>query len=233
MYEQQAHSLRSASQLRIRSKRFITVLIVIAAIGLILYGLQGLMVRQEKVSGPEPNLPQVSEVNTAVIDEPSERHVDINATYEVPADQPRRIVLPSIDSQGFIEKIGTTEANQIAVPSNINYAGWYTDRARPGDPGVSLIDGHLSGRYAPGIFKELKSLSVGDTYSVEFGDYTKRTFKVVSVNSYDLTEIDRHILAPKPEITEQLNLVTCGGAFDEDTQQYAERVLVVSERVRS
>jgi LPXTG-site transpeptidase (sortase) family protein len=174
-------------------------------------------------------LPEAGQTVTHSTDRPDETPPDPDADYSVPANQPRKISLPGIGAEGFIQKVGLDQNKAVAVPSNIHLAGWYSPGARPGDSGVALIAGHVQGVYAPGIFKNLSKLKAGDKYDIEFGDYTTRKFEVVSVTEYDVKDAAVHMLEKRSGIDKQLNLITCSGRYDAKANQYSKRVLVVSK----
>jgi LPXTG-site transpeptidase (sortase) family protein len=177
--------------------------------------------------------PQTSTTITEDIAAPSESKVsqsDADA-YTVPADQPRSIALPSIGASGLVQRIGLTKDHAVAVPSNVAFAGWYTLGVKPGESGLSIIDGHVSGKYSDGIFKKLKQLKAKDQLSVEFGDKSKRTFEVVSVATFPEDKAAAYLFEKQSNIDKQLNLITCGGAFNRATQHYEDRVIVVTKLV--
>lgn len=153
--------------------------------------------------------------------------------YSVSASQPRRIILPSINASGCIEKVGLDKNGAIGVPNNVYLAAWYTRTVLPGDLGLSLIDGHVQGHYAPGIFQHLANLKAGDTFQIEFGDHSTRLFAVVSIHAYSPTDVASKMLQPDPTIKQQLNLITCGGTFDTTSKEYTQRILVISKLVQA
>lgn len=164
-------------------------------------------------------------------DSPNETPIDLDSEYTVPADQPRRIDLPTAGISGFVQRVGTTSENRVAVPSNIYLAGWYVDSVLPGETGVSLIDGHSGGRFADGIFRKLDSLKTNDEFTVEFGDGRRTTFRVKSVESISINQINERFLQSVEGIDRQLNLITCSGSYDAKLKQFDQRVLVVSEAI--
>lgn len=175
--------------------------------------------------------PKPDHVVTTDISSPDESKVTAQdaASYTVPADQPRSILLPTISASGLIQKVGLTADNAMAVPSNIHFAGWFAQSVAPGKPGLSIIDGHVSGRYADGVFKNLKNLKTGDPIGVEFGDKSIRPFEVISVASMPEAEAAKILFDKHDDIDEQLNLITCDGKFNKATQRYADRVIVVAK----
>jgi LPXTG-site transpeptidase (sortase) family protein len=179
---------------------------------------------------PSP-VPSTTATVTHSTDSPDETHIAPTVAYQVAKDKPRDITIDGIGVSGIVQKVGIDQNHAVAVPSNVSVAGWYALGPRPGDSGVSLIDGHVSGKYAPGIFKNLDDLRSGQKVRVTFGDNSVRTFEVVSIKSYDVAEAAKQMFAAAPGIDKQLNLITCGGRFDRSTDQYAQRVLVITKRV--
>lgn len=175
-------------------------------------------------SAPPPNDSTVTE-DTG---KPSEKRPDLDG-FKVAADQPKMIHLPQINATGPIQRVGLNQQNAIAVPTNINFAGWYTGSSKPGHPGLSVIDGHVSGRYGPGIFKNLSQLDRGDHFQVEYGDGFRRTFEVVESKSLREKDASAYLLQKRSDIARQLNLITCEGRFNRQSGQYDERLVVVSK----
>jgi len=166
-------------------------------------------------------------VATVSTDSPSEQPVPDN--YSVPADKPLSIQLPTIKTEGFIQQVGVGKENQMVVPGNVHMAGWYTKGALPGDAGLSIIDGHVHGLYAKGIFYNLAKIKVGDAFTVTFGDKSVRKFKVKQVQTVSTKEADTALFVRDKTIPRQLNLITCTGKFDKDSKTYDSRVIVVAE----
>jgi len=163
-------------------------------------------------------------------DDPDENKPDVGAVvYEVPADMPRRIIIPELGVNGFVQQVGVTLENAIAVPTNIHIAGWFVDSVKPGEEGLSIIDGHVSGRFSDGIFKELKSASPGTQFQIEFGDRSLKSFEVVEIRQLPEEESSAFLFERDATIAGQLNLITCGGNFDSGNQQFADRIIAVTK----
>lgn len=127
------------------------------------------------------NTSQVTpEVLTYSTDKPDEAKPNKD-TYKwqgQPTD-PKFITMPTINNDGFIQKVGVDQNKQIAVPNNIHVAGWFNQSQLPGDKGLSIIDGHVTGRVNNGIFKDLGKLKKDDVFKIEFGNGTVKEFKMV------------------------------------------------------
>lgn len=164
---------------------------------------------------------------------PNETPIHTNQTpYEVPGDQPRLLDIPSIGVHNYIQRVGLDQHNAVATPNSIYIAGWYTGSAKPGDAGVSLIDGHVHGRFSPGIFNDLHLLKTGDDITVEYGDKTRITFQVVKTQAYNTDEAAAHMLEKLPSVDRELVLITCTGTFNRATDSYNQRLLVYATKTQ-
>lgn len=213
-----------------RTQRFVVATMLAISLTLIVWSGVGLWRRYRATHNPNP-LPDGSLAVTHSTDNPDETPINTESDYQVAPDQPRAIILSTIDTRGFIQKVGIDQHGAIAVPSNVHMAGWFVGEAKPGEPGLSIIDGHVQGRYQPGIFKNLHKLRPGDRFTVEFGDHSTKEFEVVSVNSYPTDEAAKHLFHRDESITSQLNLITCSGAYNRADRQYDQRLIVVSKAI--
>jgi sortase (surface protein transpeptidase) len=153
--------------------------------------------------------------------------------YKVPANQPRLISIERIGVRAMVQRVSNTKANAIAAPSNIYYAGWYTQAAIPGQKGLSVIDGHVSGVYKPGVFKRLGELRRNDIIVIEYGNHRIKRFKVVELLRVPESQAGATVLSAEPSLGSQLNLITCAGSFNNRTGQYSDRLIVVSSLLDS
>jgi LPXTG-site transpeptidase (sortase) family protein len=178
-----------------------------------------------------PALPDVLGVITEDSVNPDEVKPDISG-FNVPEYLPRRIIMPSLSVSGLIQKVGRNNSDAISVPSNIHYAGWFTESVKPSSSGLSIIVGHVSGRYSDGVFKNITKLQTGDRIQVEYGDLTIKDFEIVDTVSLPESKSAQYLSTKRPNIEQQLNLVTCGGKFDNESGMYEDRVIVVTKLVR-
>jgi len=206
--------------------------LVVALVGLCLvtYGTKELWRRYRITHTPHPTLTKV--VITHSTDTPSETPpTDACANYRVAPSYPKRIDLPSIDAGGCIEQVSIDQYGQIAVPTNIYTAAWYVKSVLPGQPGLSIIDGHISGRYnTDGIFEHLDRLKPGDTFTVTLGDGTVLSYRVFKEQSVPLNQAVDTLLTKDSNVTaSQLNLITCSGQYNKSTKLYDHRTIVSAE----
>lgn len=165
-------------------------------------------------------------------DKPSEEKPGKNYNWKGGAKDPKKIKIPSIGVDAFIQKVGVDQNNEVAVPNNLFVVGWFVDTVQPGKKGLSLIDGHVSGRINDGVFKDLKKLKEGDEYSVELGDGTVIKYKVIGKQSAPAKDSVGVMFSQNPKVSNQLNLVTCSGKFNQKTRAYEERLTVMSEQIK-
>jgi LPXTG-site transpeptidase (sortase) family protein len=177
---------------------------------------------------PTPSKPAVVTHST---DKPDETKPAKNYEWKGTLDDPKYINLPTITAGGFIQTVGVDQNKQVAVPSNIHMAGWFRDSVKPGQKGLSIIDGHLDGKDADGIFIHLQKMKQDDTFTIEFGDGSTKQFKVTSITTVDTKDAANVLFSQNPKATSQLNLITCGGTFDRSSRLYDKRVIVSSELV--
>lgn len=149
------------------------------------------------------------------------------------SNDPKYIILPSIATEGFIQNVGVDQNQNIAVPTNVHMAGWFVDSARPGEKGLSIIDGHVSGRQTGGIFENLSKLVIGNMFTVEYGDGSKKEFKVFSTRTVAEADAAEIIFNQDPGVVSQLNLITCAGKYDREARTFRDRLVVAAAPIAS
>lgn len=132
----------------------------------------------------------------------------------VVARPPDRAVLPS-GRTVEVRAVGTASDGLLAVPRDIEVAGWWRGGSRVGDPfGVTLVAAHVDSRtQGLGPFAEL--LTVGRGARVELGAGALR--QVFEVRTRTL--VPQGPLTDRPELFEasggrRLVLVTCAPPYD-------------------
>ena len=180
-------------------------------------------------------VPKNSATKTEVVnqstDAPSEEKTGSEYKWSRGPQDPKKIVIPKINVESYIQKVGVDQNKQISVPNNLFVVGWFIDSARPGEKGLSVIDGHVTGRKNDGVFKNLDQLVEGDVYKIEYGNGTIKSFKVMGKKSVPEKESVGVIFSQNPRVKSQVNLVTCSGTFDEKTRSYSERLTITSELI--
>lgn len=153
-------------------------------------------------------------------------------SYTVAADMPRFLGIKSLNMKARIQEMGVNSQGAVQAPVNIYDSGWYTGSAKPGTQGAAFVDGHASGSTREGLFAYIDTLKSGDIVTVEQGDGTLFSYKVVNVEtvSKDAVDMDK-ALAVYGGAKEGLNLMTCTGRWIANQETYDKRVIVYTERI--
>ena len=168
-------------------------------------------------------------VITVSTDKPDEskKNAD-NYNWSGAPEDPKKIKIGKIAVDAFVQQAGVDQNKAVAVPNNVHLASWFTESVRPGQLGLSIIDGHVSGPTVDGVFKNLNKLAKDDTFEIEQGNGVVLKYKVVEKVELKVAESAAYLFSQKPEIKSQLNLITCGGQYDRTAKQFVNRVIVAA-----
>ncbi|GIJ34941.1 class F sortase [Micromonospora sediminimaris] len=162
---------------------------------------------------------------------------DLDGAQQVPTGlsraTPTTINIPRIGVRAGIMALGTNPDGTVQVPplDQALLAGWYEPGPSPGEPGNSVIVGHVdSAAIGPAVFFSLGALQPGDTVSVERADGRTATFRVDSVASYPKDAFPTEQVYG-PSDRPGLRVITCGGQFDEATGDYPDNVIVFASLI--
>lgn len=209
---------------RLTKLQLITILslvcIVLALVGLFL------LLKEDKRNLATEKRIDTDGVITFSVEEPEESEPE---EYDVAPDMPKRILIPKITVDGYIQLVGIDQEYNIAVPSNVHLAGWYVNSVKPGEVGLSIMDGHRDGSSVGGIFRNIEKLEKGDEIQIEYGDGSIKDFKVVEVIQVSIEDAFDIMYEKKDSVVRQLNLVSCGGRYLREQKTYEDRIIVIAE----
>ncbi len=183
---------------------------------------------------PQPEPPTQEQAQQVTVDsgEPSESKDEAKAyKWNGGADEPKRLLIPTIGIDTYVQATGVTPEQQLEVPNNVHLSGWFRDGAKPGQNGLAIIAGHVTGRTSDGVFLKLKNLKAGDRFQVQRGDGTQLDYQVKEVKIVPEAESAELLFNQDPAEKSQLNLITCGGEFDDALGAYPDRVIVSARLV--
>jgi hypothetical protein len=146
----------------------------------------------------------------------------------LPRSEPTRITIPKIKVDAAIIPVGVNENGTVQVPplNRAQLAGWYRFGATPGEPGNTVIVGHVdSAKIGPAVFFRLGALRPGDTIGVTRADGRLATFVVERIKSYPKTAFPTDLVYGATD-RPGLQVVTCGGKFDRKTREYPDNIVV-------
>ncbi len=149
------------------------------------------------------------------------------AARPLPVSEPVRVTVPSIGVDAPLTRLGLAANGSLAAPpeKDTNLAGWYAAGTAPGARGTALIAGHVDNHAGPAVFYRLGSVQKNHTIQIRRADGRTALFTVDAVEVYQGDGFpDDKVYGPaaRPE----LRLITCGGGFDEATQEYLGNVVV-------
>lgn len=144
---------------------------------------------------------------------------------------PVRLVIPAIQIDAAIEKVGKDQGGAMDIPSKVEHVAWYGLGAAPGEVGNAVIAGHLDlADGSPAVFWGISKLQRGDEVLVYDAANVGYRFQVNGSQRYDQQQ------APVEEIfgfslKSELNLITCAGAWDQNNHNYSSRLVVYTTLV--
>ena len=133
--------------------------------------------------------------------------------------------------QTHVIRLGQHQDGTVEVPDDPADAGWFQHGPPPGAAGSSVILGHVDSMSGPAVFYRLKELRPGDRIAVRLDDGTTVRFRVHSIETYANADFPARKVYGR-QGRSQLNLVTCGGAYDASRGGYQSNVVVNARRTR-
>lgn len=130
---------------------------------------------------------------------------------------PTSLTIPSIGVDERVFPIGLGPDGELLAPSGdrANLPAWFEGSPTPGEPGPSVIEGHVTWGGDPSVFFELGGLAPGDRIDIEREDGTTAGFEVYDSARYPKNEFPTLAVYGRTEGPE-LRLITCSGDVDED-----------------
>lgn len=142
-----------------------------------------------------------------------------------PPALPSRVVMPTIGVDAAVGKTGIGQDGGLEVPDDFDNAFWFEGSAVPGDPGVSVLVGHIDDESGPAVFYRLELLKPGQEILVHRSDgaiagYTVTELKIFPKGRFPTERVFGTESGPG------LRLVTCIGRFDRKRKTYLDNLVV-------
>lgn len=209
-------------------------LVYLLIITLLLIG--GFLILREVMLPPEDYIPP-EETNSLVISTPSPTPTAAPAATPEPTPEPTPFVkltpvmiyFDERQRQSEIRPVGLEDDGSIGTVDSATISGWYEDGASPGDPGNSIIGGHIRWKGKLGTFSILHDMEVGEKVIVKMDNGELRYFYVISKDSYALTEFPSFVTDLDGDT--RLTLITCLGDYGSDGRSQSRVVVVCEENV--
>jgi hypothetical protein len=139
------------------------------------------------------------------------------------ASRPRTIQIPSIGVRSKVNPIGLAADGSIAVPQpgpDLNQAAWFKNSPTPGQPGPSVIEGHVDSVSGPSVFFDLGKLEPGQRIIVTREDGKRLTFTIDAVRDYLKSKFPTSVVYGAKDLSKPaLRLITCS-RFDVATHHH-------------
>lgn len=150
---------------------------------------------------------------------------------EIKKGYPIKIIIPKLKINKDIEYVGINKDGQLDSSKDPSGIAWFKDGTLPGEIGSAVIDGHSGWKHdIQAIFDNLSSLKKGDKIFIlndkdETIEFIVRKIKVLDRedNTFPIFNSDDGI--------SHLNLITCGGIWDNLKKEYTKRIVIFSDKV--
>ena len=121
--------------------------------------------------------------------------------------------------------MGQDGSVQVPPLTDHNLAAWYRNSPPPGQPGASVIVGHVDSYTGPSVFYNLRYLRSGQPIYIGLANGRQAVFQVNTVvmvpkNHFPTGSV--YGAVPYPA----LRLITCGGPFDQASGHYLDNIIV-------
>jgi hypothetical protein len=149
---------------------------------------------------------------------------------------PVSISIPAIGVRSKLLYVGLNADGTIQVPPLndpplTNEAAWYKYSSIPGQPGPSIIEGHVDSlSEGPSVFFRLGALQPGDLVDITLTDRQVVVFKITGVRMYLKSQFPTSTIYGFTSYA-ALRLITCGGSFDEQTHHYVSNIVAFATLV--
>lgn len=141
---------------------------------------------------------------------------------------PRNLTVDGTTINMPVIGVGVSPDGQMEIPEPFEEAGWYRFGPAPGaSAGTAVIAAHVDTTSDSAPFSQLKSLTPGTLVTVQREGAGPVTFRVTGVelmakDAFDGASLFRRDGPP------QLKLVTCGGRWLDEQQDYGDNVIVTA-----
>jgi hypothetical protein len=138
------------------------------------------------------------------------------------------LVIPSLHVDALVRTTSIVD-HQLVIPGDVHDVGEW---GRKPDVGTTILAGHVNWvDQGPGALEGLAGIAPGATVYLSNGVGVVSVWSVVSLRSIVKNDLPQALFASGG--ARQLVLVTCGGAFDAATHQYADNVLATAVPART
>jgi len=157
-------------------------------------------------SGGPSSSPSASARPTPSVESADAAHTPLGAS------KPVRIRIPAIGVSTKVNELGLAKDGSLAVPQpgpHLDQAAWFDKSPTPGQPGPSIIEGHVDSEQGPSVFFKLGNIRPGDKIHVTRKDGIEVVFTVNAVRDYKKQNFPTRVVYGGNLDRPQLRLITC------------------------
>lgn len=203
-------------------------------------GLVALVVRAQ-VSAPEPH--SAGQIDPSAGSSASNRHgtgpghsTAQSQPTPLGPSRPTTISIPSIGVRTPVNPIGLAADGTLAVPQpgpHLDEAAWFENSPTPGQPGSSIIEGHVDSTEGPSVFFKLGDVHPADRIVVGRADGRALTFRVDAVRDFLKTKFPTRLVYGGRDLSQPtLRLITCSD-FDAKIHHHVGNEVVFAHLVHA
>ncbi|MFE0460029.1 class F sortase [Kitasatospora sp. NPDC058965] len=141
---------------------------------------------------------------------------------QVPDAHPSRLKIAALNVDAPFTGL---DQNTQPPAEDPNLVGWFQGGTVPGNRGPAVLLGQVATSTAPAVFTGLGTLTPAATVDVARDDGVTATFTVDSVETFAKDALPADRIYGKTADA-QLRLVSCGGAYDSQRDDYTASVVV-------
>jgi sortase (surface protein transpeptidase) len=190
-----------------------------------------------RIETPSPTASAVpsSSPSQAPSQAPSTAASDGPTSTPLGPSRPVRIRIPAIGVDSKVTRLGLADDGTLAVPQpgpDLNHAAWFENSPTPGQPGPSIIEGHVDSEQGPSVFFRLGDVRPGDRIRVTRKDGVTLVFTVNAVRDFKKKSFPTSVVYGGDLSTPQLRLITCSD-FDRAIRHHVGNEVVFAHLTRT
>jgi hypothetical protein len=141
-----------------------------------------------------------------------------------PRARPTALVIRDLDVLAPVRDVGLDDDGELEVPDETEI-GWYRYGGAPGEPGATVLAGHITWNRSLGPFYQLGRAEPGDRAEVVLDDGSTRVYEIVERTVFDKDALPRWRIWRNTG-PESLVLITCGGSYNPEIRRYRQNIVV-------
>ncbi|MFY9615410.1 MAG: class F sortase, partial [Candidatus Dormiibacterota bacterium] len=143
-----------------------------------------------------------------------------------------RLTIDAIDVDAVARPVGLTAGGAMDVTSNIWEVGVFDQSVQPGEPGSSLVEGHLDWYTGPAVFWNLRKVGTGAEIDFTSADGVLHRFTVTQARNIAYNSAIPNDLMARTG-TPTITLITCSGAWISSAHSYSTRLLLTATAIQA